>query len=1023
MTVGPVVGHARVNTNLSMDDSSIGDIGDRIAAQLSTMGDRMNDKLVSIGKRNGKVYRDIGRDAVVAWRATLGVFVSSAPWMGAAVSAVAGSVTMLAGSLYSLAQSSFALYPVLGSLGVAFGTLKIGMKGFVDAIRADTPEALTKALEKLTPSAQDAALSFRGLADDADTLRASVQESMFANLSPEIDKLANTLFPALTTGLTKMSDEWNNLALQVLDYVNSAEGVSTISTALDGSASIFGKLKDAAIPFLDGALTLFNELTPAGERLADRITDIASRFQSWTSAEGFGDRIDAMMQRAETTGGLLLTVIQNLGGALANVFGAANDETNTFLTWLVDITQRFEDWTGSVEGDASISQWAGDAIRVMVQLGDTLGSIFDVVKNLASADALISFLQTLEDAFDWLNKLPLQAAIDKFVELAEVFRPISGPILAFIIAGAAFNITLGNIMGQIGGAVSVLKLGGDAFSKFTGLIGGGSTKLSGFSGFVSQFKGFASILSKGLKIAGIAGVVAWVGTLILKSEDLQSKFKDIWNAVKNVFSSLGGAFSQISGSLGPALSKLQPFFDLLDKIGTLVVGFVLDMIADAIQAIADVISGVGSIISGFIDMLTGLFSWDPALMLQGWNTFVSGLGPLISGAFNLFITFFAPAKLLKIGSTALKAFGSGFSSVAGSVLGRLGTFLGGIISKLGALPGQFLEWASKSVTRFGDEITRGASSAGAAAGEVFNAVIKWLMQLPGKLLSFGKDAMTKITGAISNGVSAIKSAASRVFDTVVNAIKELPGKLLSFGKDAMTKITGAISDGVSAIKSAASRVFDTVVNAIKDLPGKLLSFGKDAMSKLSGAISNGVSDVKSAAGRIASSVMDSITSLPGQVRNIGSRIVDGIAEGISTGVRKVKDAAGRVAQAIKDFLPGSPVKEGPLTAWNKGSGASGGGHNVVQGIVAGLSDVGPIRSAMSDVANAVRESIDPTINVRSRTVMAGAGAGTGAGDGSVIHIANLTMPVTVSDLETIPRIASVLEGLAMKVRQGVRSGM
>ena len=164
--------------------------------------------------------------------------------------------------------------------------------------------------------------------------------------------------------------------------------------------------------------------------------------------------------------------------------------------------------------------------------------------------------------------------------------------------------------------------------------------------------------------------------------------------------------------------------------------------------------------------------------------------------------------------------------------------------------------------------------------------------------------------------------------------------------------------------------------------------------------------------------MDAIKSLPGQVKDIGSRLVTGIADGISAGVGKVKDAAGRVAQAIKDFLPGSPVKEGPLTAWNKGSGASGGGHNVVQGIVAGLSDVGPIRSAMSDVANAVRESIDPTINVRSRTVMAGAG-----GDGSVIHIANLTMPVTVSDLESIPRIASVLEGLAMKVRQGVRAGM
>lgn len=1018
MTVGPVVGHARVNTNLSMDDASIGDIGDRIAAQLSTMGDRMNDKLVSIGKRNGKVYRDIGRDAVVAWRAGLGLFVSSAPWAGAAISAVAGSVTMLAASVYELGKTAGVLYPVAGSLGIAFGTLKVGMKGFLDAVTAKNPKELAAALKNLTPSARDSALAFRRLSDEARVLRASVQESMFSKLAPEIDKLGKTLFPVLTVGLTKMAGEWNNLARQVLGYVNSAEGISTISTALDGSASIFSKLKDSAVPFLDGALNLFNALTPAAERFAERVTDIALRFQSWTSAEGFGDRIDASMQRAETTAGLLLDVIGNLGSAFSNVFGAANDETNTFLTMLVDLTQRFEDWTGSVEGDAAISQWAGDAIRVMEQLGSTLSAVFDVVSNLSSADALISFLKTLEDAFTWLNKLPLQDAIDKFVELAEVFRPISGPILAFIIAGAAFNIALGNIMGQIGGAVAALNLGRTAFSKFVGSIG--SPKISGFSGFVGQFKGFAGILSKGLKIAGIAGVVAWIGTLIWKSEDLQSKFKDIWNTVKNVFSSIGGAFSQISDSLGPALNKLQPFFDLLDKIGTLVVGFVLDMIADAIQAIADVISGAGSVISGFIDMLTGLFSWDPALMLEGWNKFVSGLGPLIMGAFTLFVTFFAPAKLLKIGAGALSAFGAGFSSVAGSVLGRLGTFLGGIISRLGALPGEFLEWAFKSITKFGDEIARGASSAGTAAGKVFNAVIEWITQLPGKLAGFAKESINRFVLRVQEDLGLVAGVFDRVITTITNVVKALPGKLLSFGKDAMSKMTGAIGSGVGAVGSAASRVFNAAVNAVKELPGKLLSFGRDAMSKLSGAISTGVSAVGSAAGRIASSVMNAITSLPGKVRDIGSRIVGGIADGISAGIRKVKDAAGRVAQAIKDFLPGSPVKEGPLTAWNKGSGASGGGHNVVQGIVAGLSDVGPIRSAMNDVAMAVRDSINPTINVRGRTAVA---AAAGAGGGSAIHIANLTMPVTVQDLETIPRITRVLEGLAMTVRQGVRSGM
>jgi hypothetical protein len=71
-------------------------------------------------------------------------------------------------------------------------------------------------------------------------------------------------------------------------------------------------------------------------------------------------------------------------------------------------------------------------------------------------------------------------------------------------------------------------------------------------------------------------------------------------------------------------------------------------------------------------------------------------------------------------------------------------------------------------------------------------------------------------------------------------------------------------------------------------------------------------------------------------------------------------------------MPGSPVKAGPLKAWNHGGGATGGGRGVIDAIAKGLQDTSPIKKAMSDVAGAVASSM-PTggsvTNSRSMSVI------------------------------------------------------
>jgi hypothetical protein len=207
---------------------------------------------------------------------------------------------------------------------------------------------------------------------------------------------------------------------------------------------------------------------------------------------------------------------------------------------------------------------------------------------------------------------------------------------------------------------------------------------------------------------------------------------------------------------------------------------------------------------------------------------------------------------------------------------------------------------------------------------------------------------------------------------VVGWIARVPGRLLALGARAVGALGGAVGRGAPKVVSAAGRIATGVINWIGRLPGRLLTLGGQAVSKLAGAVSKGVSKLGGIAGRIFNAVWDAVKTLPGKMLDLGGQIVSNIGKGITDGISKVTGAIGKVAGAVGKFWPGSPVKEGPLRAWNRGSDASGGGRNVIDALTAGLRDISPIRRAMQNAAAAVSSSFS------SVPALAGVGAAGGA---------------------------------------------
>lgn len=921
--IGPTVGRAHVDVNMKMDDKSLSKVGKDIKKQLNGL----SKNLAQVGDRNREIYQSIGRDSVVAWRALMGSILAGAPLVGGAISGVAGAATLLGGAFYSVGQSSGALLPIFSSLGIAGLTLKVGMRGFAEAVSEVDPKKLELLLKDMPKSMQNAVLATRKLSNE---MRDAVWPVLFKGLSDGIEKLRNT--GTIQRGLGLMATQLNGLAKSVLNYANSGPGVKTLNKFFENNAKVFGALSKAVVPFLDGFLRLINVLSPAAIRLAGYITDVAESFQGWTKGAGFAKRIDDQMKSAQKTAGYLWRILGNLASAIMNVFNIANPSTNTFLQMLESVTQRFQEWTESAGGKSAIAEWAANAVDMMRQVGHTIEAIWPVIVQLADPRVFESFLKTVQGAFELLNKLPLENMVNAFLKVSEALQPVSSFFLAAIIAGAAFNIMIGAMIGQLGGLFSVLfkivkfkiivnlfkNMGGGAgtAAQKTGLLSRAwavlvkiFTKLkSGFTtiiGFFSKtssttattasklgtlskaFKPVLSILGRFVKFAGPIGIAVWIGVLIAKSKDLQAKLGNVWTALKDVFAQLGESFAEIGKALAPlapaaeaAGSAFGWVFGLIDKLATFAVGVILDAIVYGLKSVGKVIEGLGHIIAGLINVLVGLFTLDFSKVWEGLKQMASGVVPLLEGLFGLFVSFFAPARLAKYGALAIKGLGSGIAKAMPAILSTVGRFLVSVLKFFAGLVPKLLTLGGQAIVALGRAVVKYAPVVLAAAGRLVTGFLRWYISLPGKLLRLGISAIKSLGGAVVKGTPKVLSAAGKIVSGILDWIGKLPGRLVSLGRESVSQLGSAIRGGIGNLKSIASDIVTSVFNIIKGLPGKLLGLGGELLSagktlggKILEGIRSGISAIGDMAGSVASSLKSGINNAIGLPKSLSFNVL------------------------------------------------------------------------------------------------------------------------------------------------------
>lgn len=131
-------------------------------------------------------------------------------------------------------------------------------------------------------------------------------------------------------------------------------------------------------------------------------------------------------------------------------------------------------------------------------------------------------------------------------------------------------------------------------------------------------------------------------------------------------------------------------------------------------------------------------------------------------------------------------------------------------------------------------------------------------------------------------------------------------------------------------------------------------------------------------------IRDGVRNLIGDFRTAGSDLIQGLIDGITSKFSAVKGKMGELAGIIKGFLPGSPVKFGPLRSWNNGAA----GERLLDLLALGLGRTGGVESAMSSLAGLIVIT-DPGVSVTDY----GPGGPDGGSGGSV----NFNGPVYTHD--------------------------
>jgi TP901 family phage tail tape measure protein len=451
-----------------------------------------------------------------------------------------------------------------------------------------------------------------------------------------------------------------------------------------------------------------------------------------------------------------------------------------------------------------------------------------------------------------------------------------------------------------------------AFNWFLNLNSGLQTAITVFAASA------AAIL---LMVAAIIKIVKFAQEAKAAFLVLRAAIAETWLAALGPYLLIIAAIAAIIAIVVILYKKWAPFRNLVDAVWA--------AIKTAISAVVDWFQGVPDMFGNAIDAIQSFFSGLLDWLTSHWRLIIT----ILLGPLGLAI-----ALITKYWDNITGAFQAGIGAVRAVWDAFWNTFGGVITAAFGVVVALLnLAWV----------IIKGLfllnlMAIQAVVTTVFNAIAAVVKDVWGVIVGIVRAALGLLMGIIRLELNGIKTVFQAVWNVIAAVLRAIWGR-----------IGGTVTAGLNRARDAVVGAW----NYVKDTTSRMWNAILDGIGKIVGNIADKLGEIKNKA-------LDALAGAAKWLFDKGADIIQGLIDGMTSKLDDIKGAIGNITGKVSGWLPGSPVKEGPLRVLNQGYA----GKQIINMIIDGITaQQGALEATVGDVAATIPAGM-PVVSSRGGTI-------------------------------------------------------
>lgn len=326
-----------------------------------------------------------------------------------------GMLADVAKAAVTASQSLWLLPAGIAAAGTGFAALKIGAQGFGEALEnMRDPEEFAKALQSLSPAAQQAALSIQALLPQWDALKSAVQDALFNNVGQQISALAGQYLPTLQGVLSSVAGSLNSAFQGVSNTLLG--NPQLISNVAQNIQSAFETAANAAAPFTDALLRITSVGSDFLPRLASGISEAANSFATFIADAAETGKLQQWIEDGLAAAKELGSVVWDIGKTIYDTFGSAKPG-------------EFKQTLDTIVGAAGLVMDAINGIRNAWELfGNAAANGINTA--ISAVEALLNPLRTVANILNQLPGVNIDVGALPGISIPRAGAPVAGTPVA-----------------------------------------------------------------------------------------------------------------------------------------------------------------------------------------------------------------------------------------------------------------------------------------------------------------------------------------------------------------------------------------------------------------------------------------------------------------------------------------------------------------------------------------------------------------------------------------------------------------